>query len=304
VPPDWVEDLLGEDPVESRVAAGNGVQIRSCDASGFLFLKAVVVGAVELDDVTFRNTVEFAYSEIGGILGERRHHPLRFWNYVPGIGTRIPTGLSRYEVFNAGRYLGYQDWFGREDFEERLPAASAVGHRGGDLVIHVLAGDEPGRSFENPRQKPAYRYSPRYGPLPPCFSRATLLGRGSLLEDRGWEGIVAGTASVVGEDTHHPDDLEAQLRETYQNLACVSAALAGETGPHDLEAWLDSAGALRALARYLDMRVYVVREGHHEAVVAGFREVFSGLRRLEVIAADLCRPDLLVEAEGTVALRS
>ena len=81
-------------------------------------------------------------------------------------------GLDRYMVFNAGRFDGYAQWLCASDgFGRLLPTASAVGVISDDLVIYCLASDTRGTPVENPRQKPAYKYSQRYGPMPPCFSR-------------------------------------------------------------------------------------------------------------------------------------
>ena len=119
-------------------------------------------------------------------------------------------GLDRYMVFNAGRHDAYSDQCGA------LGTASAVGIKGSDLSIHCLALEEPGTPVENPRQTPAWQYSARYGPLPPCFSRATIVdlaGRRTLL--------IGGTASVVGEDSRHAGEFDAQVEETLLNLEAL-----------------------------------------------------------------------------------
>ena len=119
-------------------------------------------------------------------------------------------GLDRYMVFNAGRHDAYSDQRGA------LGTASAVGIKGSDLSIHCLALEEPGTPVENPRQTPAWQYSARYGPLPPCFSRATIVdlaGRRTLL--------IGGTASVVGEDSRHAGQFDAQVEETLLNLEAL-----------------------------------------------------------------------------------
>ena len=79
-------------------------------------------------------------------------------------------------VFNAGRFEALSDWFGGPGrLPDSLPAASAVGHDGDDFAVHCLLLSRPGVAVENPRQVPAFRYSARYGPRPPCFARATVV---------------------------------------------------------------------------------------------------------------------------------
>ncbi len=114
---------------------------------------------------------------------------------------------------------------------ESLPTASAVGVREGPLVIHALGLEAPGRPLENPRQVPAYSYSRRYGPLPPCFARATLVQ--VPREERPWL-LVGGTASILGEDSIHVRDPRRQAVETFENLARLvesARASAAESRP-------------------------------------------------------------------------
>src|SRR6187455_2321525 len=109
-------------------------------------------------------------------------------------------GLTRYMVFNAGRFAALEELHGgRGELERSVASATGVGHKGEDLHVHCLATRAGGRAVENPRQVPAYRYSTRYGPVPPCFARATEVasyGSRTLL--------VAGTSAVQGEDSTHP----------------------------------------------------------------------------------------------------
>src|SRR5439155_23835599 len=80
----------------------------------------------------------------------------------------------------------------------------------------------PGVAVNNPRQVAPYHYSQRFGPLPPCFARATRLAHppGLLL--------VGGTASVRGEDSVHADDLGNQMGESLLNLAALIGAATGQ----------------------------------------------------------------------------
>jgi chorismate lyase/3-hydroxybenzoate synthase len=295
-PPGWVVQLASARAVESEASLRGQALIRASESADLSLVRATVPGTKGLTDREFRVCVEQLYLAIGEQLRERRRVPLRLWNYVPGIRTRASDGLSRYELFNLGRYLAYTAWYEGARFGERLAAASAVDHRGDDLVVHVLAGSRPGTALENPRQTPAYRYSRRFGPLPPCFSRATIvpepLGIGAP-----WA-IVAGTSSIVGEDTRHAGDCEAQLDETLRNLAHLSIAFAGD--PACAGERLGADERARALARFRHLRVYLVREVDAPRVVAGLRQAFPGIEGLEVFAADLCRPELLVEVEGVL----
>lgn len=242
-----------------------------------------VCGAATLDGAELEQATARAYRALAG--RQRQDppwHAVRIWNFVPGILSDAGEGLDRYMRFNVGRYRAFCQWFGGTDeFNRLLPVASAVGHAGDDLIIHALWCRNRGTTIDNPRQHAPFCYSRRFGPLPPCFARATLL---DVPEEKLL--LVGGTASVRGEETVHAGDLAAQLRETFDNLSAVAR-----------RAWrLDE-----PLGCYRQLRVYYVRDqdlGHIKTAV--FKR-FPRVRRVEFMQADLCRPDLLVEIEGLAA---
>jgi chorismate lyase/3-hydroxybenzoate synthase len=270
-----------------EIAREDGL-LRIRDGGPLLWLEATVPGAAELDDASFREAVARAYDDLGTALRERGQHPLRWWNYIPAIRRATADGFTRYELFNVGRFDSFRSW-PDAPARGRAPAATAVGHRGKDFVLQVLAATQCGVSVENPRQSPAHLYSKRFGPVPPAFARATLapeLGSPRFA-------TVSGTASIVGEDSRHPDAVGAQLAETLKNLASIASAV---------EERAALAHAEDPLERYREVRAYVVRPADLTFVASSVREAFPALRRLEVAEADLCRSELLVELEGMLEL--
>jgi chorismate lyase/3-hydroxybenzoate synthase len=301
LPPAWVGEVLGEDAKDGTCVTDDGASLRVSASTAYGFVELTLPDAAALGDDAFRSAARRAYRSLVETVDARGLHLLRLWNYIPEIRRPAPGGSTRYELFNAGRFEGYAERHPERDFGHRFCAATAVGHRGPDLVLHALAGPAPGLPVENPRQRPAYRYSRRYGPVPPCFARAVRIERPLRCADGAHSAILSGTASIVGEDTRHPGDVARQLSETLQNLAHLSRALVGETGaPPDLA--LDGDAAREALARYTDLRAYVVRGDDAGAVLATLERRLPGLRRLEIAVADLCRPDLRVEIEGLACL--
>ena len=268
-PPAWVHRLLDRAPMSEPVFFDDGGTVRTALGRRFAMVEACVPGAATGGAGSLERASEEAYLRIARAMEQTETpHPVRFWNFVPRILDTGETGGLLYEAFNRGRYRACVDWFGKERFASRICAATGVGHRGEDLVVLGLAGVRTGDSVENPRQTPAYRYSDDYGDLPPCFARATRLATGPL--------IVSGTAAVVGEDSMHPGDVEAQSRETFSNMD----ELAG--GPE----------------AYSELRVYIVRDGDAGTVLGLVRGHYPNLTGVELCPADLCRHDLLVEIEG------
>src|SRR3954470_24162766 len=173
-PPAWAAALV-EGCQRSVVAREAPVSVSVRESARFTLVSARAAQAKRLNDADFQQCAAEVYGALADVIRSRpNRHPVRFWNHIPDIRHSENPGVDRYMAFNAGRFAACSAWFGAPDqFDRLLPTASAVGHAGPDLVVHVLAGDADGRSIENPRQTPSYRYSQRYGPRPPCFARAT-----------------------------------------------------------------------------------------------------------------------------------
>ena len=286
-PPAWVGALV------PGVLEARGAGARTVEGESHALVSATIVGADALGALDLQRAVCDVYVDIlKAMRGLKASEPIRLWNFIPGIHARMGDGdggfLDRYMVFNAGRFAGYSEWYGDGDVGPRTATATGIGHLGPDLVVHCLTGTTAGEAVENPRQVPAYRYSKRRGPMPPCFARATRVemgGRPMLL--------VGGTASVRGENSVNLGDVRAQALETFHNMACLVGG--------DAVRGSDEATIRRALARYRTLRVYCV----HAADLERVRELvqgFFGDVEVEYRRADVCRRTLLVEIEGTAEL--
>lgn len=288
-PPRWVGAGLDDGRAKEDPWAGAHDSDPVARESGeFAYVSARIAGATRLDAGELEAQVGLAYAAIASRLaGLRVPHPIRFWNYIPDL--HAPMGeLSRYMVFNAGRYRAMSAWLGgTEQLERRVATATGVGHDGEDLYVYCLGGKEAGRPVENPRQVPAYRYSRKYGPVPPCFSRASAVrfeGREVLL--------VGGTASVRGEHSVADAGIREQLLETFVNLATLVRT--GFAGPGKGE----ESHASPWLERFRFLRAYCVNPQHAGVIRSMIGARFPGLESLEILRARVCRPELLVEIEG------
>jgi chorismate lyase/3-hydroxybenzoate synthase len=213
-------------------------------------------------------------------------HLLRVWNYFPGIN-RDQDGLERYQRFCLGRYQAFTEL--EADFQHHLPAATAIGTRSGPCQVYFLAGQWPGLHVENPRQVSAYRYPPRYGPKSPSFARATLYDTG-----RERHLFIAGTSSIIGHASRHPGDPYRQAVETLRNIEAVVAAARALRDPGGLPIGLTGRAADPRL------KVYVRHPEDYPAVCKAFAGHPSFPARCLFLAGDICRADLLVEAEALV----
>jgi enamine deaminase RidA (YjgF/YER057c/UK114 family) len=273
----------GPDP--SR-AAGTGrcgaVHYRHCE--GFLF------GSIAIDERTLGRgsaallcATSIAYRDLFATLGQTRHpHLIRVWNYLPEIN-RHTDGDERYRHFNRARLTAFRDW--GHSTVGAVPAACALGSPAGSpLSIYFLASRRAPMAIENPRQTSAYHYPPKYGSHAPTFSRACSLG---ALPGRHL--FVSGTASIVGHETLHPGDVAAQTRVTLENIG----ALVEEANRR--------AGGARYSLDGLAYKIYARRPGDLPAIEQVLDQSPGAPASRLFLQADICREELLVEIEASVA---
>jgi chorismate lyase/3-hydroxybenzoate synthase len=212
-------------------------------------------------------------------------HLLRIWNHLGGIN-EPEEGIERYKRFSAGRHDAL---ISRGYDRQTFPAASAVGASTPGLVTYFVAGRVAGKHVENPRQVPAYDYPPEHGPKSPTFARGTI---------GAWNGhsvfFVSGTASVVGHETRHAGDIEAQIEETLLNLDYIIG-----------QGCRVGATPVRTKGRpsppLAVAKVYIRRAADRDVVVSRLREALPDTRLL-FLMSDICRRDLLLEVDGLVRL--
>ena len=311
-PPLWVDRLLTGAERRTERLSRTGPPLRIVENDHWALLSARVAHADALDPDAFERATAGAYLALGEVLARRpRFQPARVWNLIPHIHRPCGGGLDRYMVFNAGRHAAYcgtavpgcgplgaraQPEPRRAGMPRALPTATGVGHRGDDLVIHLLATDHASHPVENPRQRTAHRYSARYGPKPPCFARATTVAAGP---DAPRRVLVGGTASILGEESMHADHPELQTEETFRNLAALLHAADDRVAGAEPKACpSEDRGVDQHLSRFTELRVYYPRSRDRAALEALVRPRFPRVRRIEWRRADLCRRDLLVEIEG------
>jgi chorismate lyase/3-hydroxybenzoate synthase len=252
----------------SAVTSGRRGSIAFRRNDHVLFGRVVAAGH-DLETLT-ENTYA---SVIETIRAEGFPHLFRVWNYVRDINAGDGE-QERYKRFCAGRH---QALTAAGLMKEQFPAASAVGMRDGELVIHFIAGREAGTQVENARQVSAYDYPASYGRRPPSFARATIAQFGSsrLI-------FISGTASIVGHETRHRGDVDAQTEETIANLDTVAQACGTSLGELDL------------------VKVFVRHAADAARVIPLLRAAVPQARLLP-LHADICRTDLLLEVEAVAS---
>jgi chorismate lyase/3-hydroxybenzoate synthase len=255
----------------------------------YRFCEDLVFGSITVDESSIESrseaaallqATESAYQEIFAVLKQTGHrHLIRIWNYLPEIN-RHADGDERYRLFNSARQLAFRN--SGQAHVGTVPAASALGTPAGSPIsIYFLAARAAPTMIENPRQTSAYDYPPKFGRHSPLFSRACVLtaATGSNL-------FVSGTASIVGHESIHHGDVEAQTRETIANIG----ALLGEANR--------VTGAARFALDRLKFKVYVRRPADRVTIERVLSRSTRSATPAVFLQADVCREDLLMEIEA------
>ncbi|WP_181011139.1 FkbO/Hyg5 family chorismatase [Streptomyces sp. SM13] len=242
--------------------------------------------AVRIDGrEVYRDAVNAVYEQVFALMWRLGYTELlRMWNLVGDITGPNAEGMENYRDFCMGRARAFESWSGRID---GMPAATGIGSLRPGIDLYFLAcRTGRARHLENPRQTPAHQYPSRYGPRPPSFARATVL-------EPAWAQrptlYVSGTASIIGDDTVHRDDVEGQCDVTLSNIEALIA-------PENLHRH-GLVGGFR-LADLDCVKVYVRDAADLPTVRARCADVFRPGADIAYFNVDVCRPDLLVEIEG------
>jgi enamine deaminase RidA (YjgF/YER057c/UK114 family) len=249
---------------------------------------SLLFGVIEIDESTLtvdseksrlRIAADTAYRQIFSLLEvEGFSHLWRTWNYMADIHAE-ECGLERYRQFNIGRHDAF---VGCSRPVDRSPAASALGTRDGLFSVAFIAGRFAPTRIENPRQVSAFDYPAQYGPCSPTFTRA------ATVNIDNYEALfVSGTASIVGHETLHRDDVAAQTRETVANLAALLDQ-ANNASPQSVPFTLPQ----------LNYRVYVRHANDFTQVHTALSDAIGTSLQATYVQADICRQDLLIEIEA------
>jgi len=234
-------------------------------------------------DADLQKQTETVYREIFSFVSQEGYpHILRIWNHFPSIND-YEHAIERYQLFCLGRLSAFQKHFG-DNFQQRLPAASAIGTKGGKFSLYFVAATEPGYYLENPRQISAYRYPGKYGPCSPSFARATLFAQENMNKL-----ILSGTASIVGHETLHIGEPIKQLEETIRNIDGLlkhKTVLPRQKQP----------------AQFANVKVYIRHPDDLERIRLPVSEYFGQQTPVLYLHGDICRGDLLLEIEGVCDL--
>ena len=261
-----VEVWCGTGPV----SRGRQGRIRFTEDNDLLFGHILVPDYVSCD---LAETVRAVYQEVLAFLHSSAYPNLyRCWHYLPGIN-RVDSNLERYRSFCVGRHAALGGALG---FEQSLPAASAIGTHTPGLLVSFVAGRLKPLQIENPRQVSAFNYPPVHAPRSPLFSRAV------WIDSRGVQRLyLSGTASILGHESVHSDNLHGQIEETLRNIEAILGGTPASLNKDDA-----------------CLRVYMRNADHCQIIRNALESRFGKSCSVAYLKGDICRSELLLEIEG------
>jgi enamine deaminase RidA (YjgF/YER057c/UK114 family) len=268
------EVWYSQNPVTSGVDYSNEMDV--CWASS----DQVLLVSVRVDDPVAEDVQLSSYQvyqRLLDVIAEKGYpHIVRAWNYMADINAG-EGDEERYKRFCSGRYEAFIEH--NHDLHQ-FPAACALGHQGGPMVIYLLAAMDPPQHFENPQQLSAYHYPREYGPRAPSFARAAL---------KRWSNnfhiYISGTASIIGHSSLHQGDVAQQLAVTFDNIERLLAHIQGISSV---------ANPLQSLM----LKVYVRNVDDCELIKAAVENQYGASIQAIYLHADICRQELGVEIDG------
>jgi enamine deaminase RidA (YjgF/YER057c/UK114 family) len=268
------------------VVSHSGVSWVHC---GQIVPETSATGVYERSLSGFRKMQEMLQS-----VGMRFEQVIRTWLYLGDIVG--PEGeTQRYKELNRARTDFFRDFCFSpvstpKGFSPTLyPASTGIGADSRDVVMSCIAlatdrDDIIGTPLENPLQTSAFDYSAKYGQKSPKFARAMALSCGPFATI-----FISGTASITQSETRHIGDVEAQTRQTLDNIeALISDDNLRQHGMAGLGTPLDGLALVR---------VYIKRQEDYAKTKAVCEARLGELPTVYAVA-DVCRPELLVEIEG------
>lgn len=220
----------------------------------------------------------------------------RQWNYIESITGSVECS-QRYQIFNDVRSTFYN----KADFKNGYPAATGIGMNTGGIIIDFLASaQDQVWPVKNPEQVDAHKYSGevlgdnkssgKFIKSSPKFERAK-----AITMDENILLFVSGTAAIKGQKSIAQNNAYQQTLVTVDNLkqlTSIKNIIANDIPVDNL-----------SVVEPISFRIYSKTSADVPKVQAAFESEFGKLRNVQYLIADICRPELLVEIEGTYRIR-
>ena len=238
----------------------------------YAYNDTVLFGHASLNQKHIAEDLRETYQNIVQLLNSQHYVLLRAWHYLPQLAE-----ATDYQVFCDARAQAFST-----SETNSYCAATVIGTNSDYGVVYFIAARKSGIAVNNPRQTLPHLYPAHYVEPSPMFARATL-----KQWDNGSHLYISGTAAIVGHKSLHEGDADAQLNEVIRNIkTLLNEAAAIEQGYSKIQL-----GQLQHIKLYVDKSI-----AHKIDSLADKR--LGDCSHLQIFEGQLCRRDLLVEAEA------
>ena len=258
--------------------------------SGYILIECGLTRTIVTEGITPDDIAVSTYEQSHNIFGKisailtdakmKASDIYRQWNYIQDI-TEESNGRQNYQELNDARSLFYEE----NGWRSNYPAATGIGTSRGGVMIEIMAtsgGNPANCPIDNPLQTAAHVYSQRVlignseeQKTTPKFERARIAGENIY---------ISGTAAIRGEESLSSLDITGQTEATMQ---IMNALIAPDNIPIPCRSTV-----------YDTLRVYVKREEDILPAQEYLQEHYPAAQK-HFVVSDVCRPELLIEIEGT-----
>tara|TARA_B100001559_G_C16396682_1_gene573800 strand:- start:114 stop:1064 length:951 start_codon:yes stop_codon:yes gene_type:complete len=216
--------------------------------------------------------IQESYSNFHKIVNENKMQIVKIWHYIPELLKTYPDKKTNYSLLCKSREMIYKKYYQNQSY----PAATVIGIEGKKILIYFFAVKcNFYKTIENKRQVSSYNYPQKIFQEKPMFSRAVEFSTNSLKNNKI---VISGTASIIGYESMHNEDILSQLEESIKNYKTF------------LEIDKNTSNICR---------VYISKkEKENFYLVNNKLENYLGIDQFILIYGDICRSELLIEIEG------
>ena len=271
-----LSDVLGDARLFENWYAQKPVQHAQYERLHYAINEEILFGYAYFRAQQFKKAVFGIYKDLLQLLTQHNYALLRVWNYLPQL-----SAPSDYQTFCDARARAF-----RTLAPSSYCAATVIGTASDSGTVYFIAAPEPGLAIDNPRQVSPHLYPEHYVKPAPLFARATL---------KQWQSgvshlYISGTAAIVGHRTVHHNEAAIQFEKLAQNIKQLLAQAAK----------IDTAYQGLKLHQVQHLKLYLAKRALDDSFRTLLQTYFADLSQVQIFYGQMCRADLLVEAEGMV----
>ncbi len=257
--------------VQDKVIFTQQNDINISRSKEYMFGSAIIENTSSYEEL--KSNIEKKYNDFFNLAKKSNMQILKIWHYFPDLLKNYSNNKTNYSLLCDARETIYIETFENQNF----PAATVIGIEGKKILIYFFSAFCKSYSaLENKRQVSSYNYPKSIFKEKPMFSRAVSFIPNNYKKKKF---LISGTASIIGYESIHLDNVIKQLEEALINYNNFIK-------PEDI--------ILNVSRVYLSKKI----EDSSVKIINKKLEDFFGLNKYILLQGEMCRKELLIEIEG------